>query len=71
MKKHNYKISIFLAVLLLSAVGCRKVDDKFLQTTPETFYTVDNIFSTSAQIDPGGGGHLFSAQGYMGQSSRG
>ena len=40
-----------LFVLLLSSLSCKKVDDKFLQTNPETFYTVDNIFSTSAQID--------------------
>ena len=37
-----------LFVLLLSSLSCKKVDDKFLQTNPETFYTVDNIFSTSA-----------------------
>ncbi|MBC7687927.1 MAG: RagB/SusD family nutrient uptake outer membrane protein [Aquabacterium sp.] len=40
-----------LFVLLLSSLSCKKVDDKFLQTNPETFYTVDNIFSTSAQVD--------------------
>lgn len=51
MKQHIYKISIFITALLFSTAGCRKVDDTFLQTTPETFYTVDNIFSTSAQID--------------------
>ena len=28
-----------------------KIDDKFLDTTPETFYTIDNIFTTSSQID--------------------
>jgi hypothetical protein len=27
------------------------MDDKFLETDPETFYTIDNIFSTSAQVD--------------------
>jgi len=52
MKQTINKINIyFFVLLLLSAPGCKKVDDKFLQTTPETFYTVDNIFSTSAQID--------------------
>ena len=52
MKQTINRINIyFFVLLLLSAPGCKKVDDKFLQTTPETFYTVDNIFSTSAQID--------------------
>ena len=49
----NYKITISLSffALLLTIAGCKKVDDKFLETTPETFYTTGNIFSTSAQID--------------------
>ena len=51
MKQATNKIYIYSIFLLLSIFGCKKVDDKFLQTTPETFYTVDNIFSTSAQID--------------------
>jgi hypothetical protein len=38
-------------MLLLGSAGCKKMDDKFLETNPETFYTVDNIFSTSAQVD--------------------
>ena len=38
-------------MLLLAPAGCKKMDEKFLQTDPETFYTVDNIFSTSAQVD--------------------
>ena len=49
----NYKISIQISffALLLTMAGCKKVDDRFLETTPETFYTTGNIFSTSAQID--------------------
>ncbi|RYY11810.1 MAG: RagB/SusD family nutrient uptake outer membrane protein, partial [Chitinophagaceae bacterium] len=39
-------ISCFATVM-----SCTKVDERFLQATPETFYTVDNIFSTSAQVD--------------------
>jgi hypothetical protein len=38
-------------MLSLVPAGCKKMDEKFLQTNPETFYTVDNIFSTSAQVD--------------------
>jgi hypothetical protein len=51
MKQAINKIYIYFFLLFLGALGCKKVDDKFLQTTPETFYTVDNVFSTSAQID--------------------
>jgi len=51
MKQAINKIYIYFFLLLLGVSGCKKVDDKFLQTTPETFYTVDNVFSTSAQID--------------------
>ena len=36
---------------MLFIFSCTKVDERFLQATPETFYTVDNIFSTSAQVD--------------------
>jgi len=40
------------AIILLSTLGsCKKLDEKFLTATPETFYTVDNVFSTSAQVD--------------------
>ncbi|HVW60286.1 MAG TPA: RagB/SusD family nutrient uptake outer membrane protein [Puia sp.] len=46
--KHIYTL---LLMLLLASAGCKKMDDKFLETNPETFYTVDNIFSTSAQVD--------------------
>ena len=51
MKKYTYITSICFFAVLVNVLSCKKVDDKFLQTTPETFYTVDNIFSTSAQID--------------------
>lgn len=46
--KHIYTL---LLMLLLASAGCKKMDDKFLETDPETFYTIDNIFSTSAQVD--------------------
>lgn len=51
MKNYKITISISFFALLLTIAGCKKVDDKFLETTPETFYTTGNIFSTSAQID--------------------
>ncbi|MBN8858065.1 MAG: RagB/SusD family nutrient uptake outer membrane protein [Sphingobacteriales bacterium] len=51
MKTLKYISGIYFCVLLLNSWGCKKIDDKFLQTTPETFYTVDNIFSTSQQVD--------------------
>ena len=46
----NRNVICFFA-LLLTVSGCKKIDEDFLKTTPETFYTVDNIFSTSAQVD--------------------
>ncbi len=51
MKNNKYIKNICLFILLFSALNCKKMDDKFLQSTPETFYTTDNIFSTSAQVD--------------------
>jgi hypothetical protein len=51
MKKIIYSKYTFLLMLLLSAAGCTKIDNDFLETAPETFYTIDNTFSTSAQID--------------------
>jgi starch-binding outer membrane protein, SusD/RagB family len=51
MKNYKYIKNLCFLVLLLSAVSCKKIDDKFLDKTPQTFYTVDNIFSTSAQVD--------------------
>ncbi|MFT3934478.1 MAG: RagB/SusD family nutrient uptake outer membrane protein [Chitinophagaceae bacterium] len=51
MKKYPFIKAVCFTMLLLAGASCKKVDDNFLQTTPETFYTVDNIFSTSAQVD--------------------
>ncbi|MES2003785.1 MAG: RagB/SusD family nutrient uptake outer membrane protein [Bacteroidota bacterium] len=51
MKKNISIQQLCLFLLLTGTFSCRKIDEKFLQTTPETFYTVDNIFSTSAQVD--------------------
>ena len=50
MKNRIFKISILSLFLLTGIIGCEK-DDEFLKENPETFYTVDNIFSTSAQVD--------------------
>lgn len=48
--KHD-KINILFVLLfsLLLLVGCNDTD--FLTEKPETFYTVDNAFSTSEQVD--------------------
>ncbi len=51
MKNSLYIKQLCFFLVLTGSFSCRKVDEKFLQTTPETFYTVDNIFSTSAQVD--------------------
>lgn len=48
MKRMKY-ISIGLLALVLGTMSCD--DDKFLREDPSTFYTVDNVFSTSAQVD--------------------
>lgn len=49
MKKIKYIIGIWILLLFISIVSCK--DDKFLEEKPLTFYTVDNAFSTSAQVD--------------------
>ncbi len=49
MKKIILKSS-WVLFLLLGVFSCQK-DDEFLKENPQTFYTVDNIFSTSAQVD--------------------
>jgi hypothetical protein len=49
MKKVKYIRITFLA-LLISLIGCES-DDMFLKEEPITFYTTDNAFSTSAQVD--------------------
>jgi len=50
MKKIKYIAGIWFLLLLLSMVSCES-DEEFLKEDPQTFYTVDNAFSTSAQID--------------------
>lgn len=51
MKKSIFKhTSAWALLLLMSAAGC-KSDMEFLTEKPSTFYTVDNAFSTSAQVD--------------------
>ena len=50
MKKIKYISGIWLLLLLVSMVSCES-DESFLKENPETFYTVDNAFSTSAQVD--------------------
>jgi len=50
MKKIKYIAGFWLLLLLVSMVSCES-DDAFLKENPGTFYTVDNAFSTSAQVD--------------------
>jgi len=50
MKKIKYIAGFWLLLLLVSMVSCES-DESFLKESPETFYTVDNAFSTSAQVD--------------------
>lgn len=50
MKNIILKSSLILLLLFGVFISCEK-DDEFLKENPETFYTVDNIFSTSAQVD--------------------
>jgi len=50
MKKIKYIAGIWFLLLLVSMVSCES-DEEFLTEDPQTFYTVDNAFSTSAQID--------------------
>lgn len=49
MKRINIKKSIYMLFSLLTMTGCD--DAGFLAEKPETFYTVDNAFSTSEQVD--------------------
>ncbi|MDR3093357.1 MAG: RagB/SusD family nutrient uptake outer membrane protein [Bacteroidales bacterium] len=50
MKTIKNRLLVGLLVLTGSiSVGCD--DDKFLEENPPTFYTTDNIFTTSAQVD--------------------
>jgi len=49
MKKIKYIFIICSYILLsFSVISCE--DDKFLDENPPTFYTIDNVFSTSAQV---------------------
>lgn len=50
MKKIKYIAGIWFLLLLMSVVSCES-DKEFLTEDPQTFYTVDNAFSTSAQVD--------------------
>ncbi|MCD7930394.1 MAG: RagB/SusD family nutrient uptake outer membrane protein [Tannerellaceae bacterium] len=43
----NHSLSLILSLFIF--VGCD--DANFLKEKPETFYTIDNIFSTSEQVD--------------------
>lgn len=48
MKKLKYTLCVLLTLSMIH--GC-KSDKEFLTERPSTFYTVDNAFSTSAQVD--------------------
>lgn len=50
MKKIKYIIKVVLFCSLMITAGCDS-DEAFLTEDPGTFYTVDNAFSTSAQVD--------------------
>ena len=43
----KYRVCGLLSVCLLGSCN----DSKFLEEDPETFYTIDNVFSTSEQVD--------------------
>ncbi len=50
MKIHKFELRIFtLLLLVLAFVGCD--DEGFLEETPKTFYTTNNIFSSETQVD--------------------
>ncbi|WP_295124788.1 RagB/SusD family nutrient uptake outer membrane protein [uncultured Chitinophaga sp.] len=50
MKKSIYQLKWALLLSLATVQGC-KSDSEFLQERPATFYTVDNAFTTSSQVD--------------------
>ncbi len=50
MKKTIIKNSILALIFLLGIMSCLN-DDDFLKEDPSTFYTVENAFSTSSQVD--------------------
>ena len=43
----KYSVCGLLSACLLGSCN----DSKFLEEDPETFYTIDNVFSTSEQVD--------------------
>lgn len=45
----NYIKKILLLLLVILTASCN--DDEFLDTPPETFFTVDNIFTSGTQVD--------------------
>lgn len=47
-KVYNKNIFLLLMIMFCTA-GCN--DSDFLKENPETFYTIDNVFSTSEQVD--------------------
>ena len=47
-RTYIYK-TLLLLMAIFTVVGCD--DNKFLEEDPETFYTIDNVFSTSEQVD--------------------
>jgi len=49
MKKIYSKHILSWMLVMLFLAGCD--DDGFLKENPETFYTIDNVFSTSEQVD--------------------
>jgi hypothetical protein len=51
MKSYKFLIKVSFLALLVSLAACKKLDDKFLEKNPGTFYTTDNIFTSPAQID--------------------
>jgi hypothetical protein len=50
MKKIKYIAGVWFLLLMMSMVSCES-DKEFLTEDPQTFYTIDNTFSTSAQVD--------------------
>jgi hypothetical protein len=49
MKRIYYKKIILMLIAMLTIVSCD--DSNFLKEEPETFYTVDNVFSSSEQVN--------------------
>ena len=47
-RTYIYK-TLLLLMTIFAVVGCD--DSKFLEEDPETFYTIDNVFTTSEQVD--------------------